>query len=69
MSLYSVGIIFTMGFIMSFDDEAEDSWKHALGFLFLAVSWPLYWGIQAGDIAKKTFNTDAFKNKGSLDNE
>lgn len=53
MSWYWAGILFTMGAMIAAEENTEDNWKYGLAFLFLALMWPLYWGMRVGFMLKK----------------
>ena len=57
MSFYEYGLLFTMGWLLVFDEESEDSWKKAFVFLFFSLLFPFYWGVQIADIIKKQLKT------------
>jgi hypothetical protein len=62
MSFYEYGLLFTMGWLLVFDEKSEDSWKKAFVFLFFSLLFPFYWGVQIADIIKK--NMEAGVKKG-----
>jgi len=51
MSLYSCGILFTAGFIMT--QEEEDTWRNAFISLFCILVFPFFWGLMVGDYLRR----------------